>query len=349
MVGVLALCWLAIALRHIAVLILVSLVLAVGMQRPVEFFVRRGMRRGVAVALLTLISLGLIAGFLALVLPSVVRETSAFFDEAPDYLRKLRGERWVSQLDRRFDLTQKLEHFGDDLPDMAWSFGASVLTFTINLLTILVLTLCFATDMPRLRSSATRLMMPRHRERFEVILDRITQRVGGYVNGNLLISVIAGVTAFVALWLIGVPYAAALAAWVAITDLIPAIGALIGAGVAMIVAAFTGVTELVAATSFFIIYQQIENYVIGPRIMKGAIDMPIEAVLISILVGGELYGFVGVLLSLPLAATLHTVLDELFLSDRRRSVARRQRRDERLRKWSARIHRGPRRGAETTS
>ena len=340
-VGVLALCWLVIELDRVLVLILVALVLAVGMQRPVDWLERHGFRRGVAVATLTLASIALLGGFLALVLPSVIRETSALIDQAPDYLHKLRGQSWVRNVDKRFNITEKLQHAGADLPDRAWSFGASLLSFAVSLITIVALTLCFATDLPRVRKAAARLLMPAHRERFESIVDRVIQRVGGYVNGNLLVSVVAGVAAFIALWLIGVPYAASLAAWVAITDLIPAIGALVGAGVAMTVAAFTGSTELIATGMFFLVYQQIENYVIAPKIMKGAIDMSVEAVLVAILVGAELYGFVGVLLALPLAATIHTVLDELYLDERRRTVRRHERREERMQRWSARLRRGP--------
>jgi predicted PurR-regulated permease PerM len=184
------------------------------------------------------------------------------------------------------------------------------------------------------------LLVPRHREQFEVIADRVTQRMGGYVGGNLIVSVVAGATSFVALLVVGVPYAAALAVWVALTDLIPTIGALLGAAVVLLVAAVSGgVADFLWVGLFFVVYQQVENYVVVPRVMKGAINMSIGAVLISVLIGGNLGGFVGVLLALPLAAAIQTVLDELYFKERRRSMRLLERRDQRMRRWVGRFGR----------
>jgi len=173
----------------------------------------------------------------------------------------------------------------------------------------------------------------------------VTQRMGGYVGGNLIVSVVAGVTSFAALLVVGVPYAAALAVWVAITDLIPTIGALLGAAVVLVVAAVSGgPADFLWVGLFFVVYQQVENYLVVPRVMKGAINMSIGAVLISVLIGGKLGGFVGVLLALPLAAAIQTVVDELYLKERRRSMRRLELREARLRRWAGRFGRRGRLG-----
>jgi predicted PurR-regulated permease PerM len=160
------------------------------------------------------------------------------------------------------------------------------------------------------------MFSPRRREQGSEILGESLERVGGYVSGNIAVSVIAGVCAWIALAIIGVPFAVALAMWVAIADLIPTVGATLGALVAVIVAAFSSIPDAIATAIYFIVYQQVENYVIVPRVMKQAIDLSPAAVIIAVLIGGSLAGFAGALLALPVAAIIKVVLRELWLEDR---------------------------------
>jgi predicted PurR-regulated permease PerM len=340
---VVGICLLVVDVVDVLILILVSMVFGIGMQRPVQWMEGHRIPRSAAVAILLVGGLAIIAGFLALVLPSVIHEASSLADHGPEYIRRFRHQSWVRNLDDRFDLTDKLRKLGRDLPDDVWTFSTGLLSAIVDGLTILVLTAYFAVDLPRLRSTLAGLLVPAHRERFDAIADRVTQRMGGYVVGNLIVSVIAGVTTFVAMLVIGVPYAAALGMWVAITDLIPTIGALLGAAVVMAVAGVSGgVRDLLIAGAFFLVYQQVENYLVVPRVMRGAINMTVGAVLISVLIGGQLGGFVGVLLALPVAAAIQTVLDELWLKERRRSVRLLELREERVRRWMSRLGRRPR-------
>jgi predicted PurR-regulated permease PerM len=184
------------------------------------------------------------------------------------------------------------------------------------------------------------LLRREHREELEVILDRMTGRIGGYVTGNAIVSLIAGAVTFVALVLIGVPYALALAVWVGLTDLIPTVGALLGAVVVCVVAAFVGVPELIATVAFFVVYQQIENYVIAPRVMRRAIEIPPAAVIVAVLVGGTLAGFFGALLALPIAATIQIVFEELYVRDRIEEVRAVDAETARRRWWRARRRAG---------
>jgi predicted PurR-regulated permease PerM len=336
-------CYAVIQVRDVLVLILVSLVLAIGIQRPIDWLERKGLPRGLAVALMGISILLVIGGFLALVVPSIVKQLSSLAEHGPEYIKRFRHEGWVRHLDSRFHVTKKLTKLAGDLPDKAISLGTGVLSATVSGLTIIVLTSYFSVDLPRLRKTIAGLLVPKHRDRFDRIADQITKRVGGYVNGNLIVSVIAGVITTIAMWIIGVPYAAALGMWVALTDLIPSVGALLGAAAVLVVAGLSGgISTFLIAGAFFLVYQQIENYLIVPRVMKGAINMSIGAVLIAVLLGGELAGFVGVLLALPIAATVQTVLDELYFKERRRSVRVAELREERIQRWAARLGRRPR-------
>lgn len=311
------------AIASILVLIMVSIVLAIGLQTPVNWLERRGWKRGSAAGLIFLAAFLVIAGFLAAVLPIIIRGISDLVDQAPDYLRRAsRGSGFIADLNERFDLTQKVEDLGRELPGTAVGLIKSLGSFVFNTLTVVILTLYFTTAMPRMRHFVARLLRREHREDFEQILDESIQRVGGYIAGNLIISVIAGVISFVALTIIGVPFPVPLAVWVALADLIPTVGAILGAIVSVAVAGFAGVPELIATAAFFLVYQQVENYVIAPKVMTRAVEMSAATTIVAVLVGGSLLGFAGALLALPITAMLKIALNELYVEDRIEEVRR---------------------------
>jgi predicted PurR-regulated permease PerM len=314
---VLALAYIVIAIQNVLILILVALVLAIGFQPAVGWLQSRGLRRGWAVAVIFLTGTVVIGGFLAVILPVIIREISGLVQDAPEYIRRAQEESELFQrLNEQFDLSQRLSSLGRELPTTALSLIRSFTAFVFNSLTVLILTLYFMAAMPRIRHGVAALLRVEHREDFESILEESTQRVGGYVMGNLTVSLIAGVISFVALLLIGVPYAAALAFWVALADLIPSVGATLGAVPAVIVAAFAGLPEFIATLIFFVVYQQVENYLVAPRIMRRAIDVSLATVIIAVLIGGSLAGFVGALLALPVAAIIKAAVRELYLEER---------------------------------
>src|SRR5207247_3297132 len=192
----------------------------------------------------------------------------------------------------------------------------SVGSIIFNLLTVAILTIYFLLSLPRLEELTERLFQGEHRARDVRVFEESLQRIGGYVSGNIAISIIAGIASFIALRLIGVPFAAALAMWVAIADLIPTVGATLGALAAVLVAAFSGVGALIATIIYFVVYQQVENYVIAPRVMAKAVDLSPAAVIVSVLIGGSLAGFAGALLAPPPAAAAKVVVRELWIRDR---------------------------------
>lgn len=318
---ILALAQMVIAIQNVLILILISLVLAIGFQPAVGWLERLGLRRGWAVLIIFLVGAVVVGTFLALILPVIIREIGELVRRAPEYISRAQRESELFQrLNERFDLSQRLSSLGKELPTTALSLIRSFTTFLFNSLTVLILTLYFMAAMPRLRHGVAALLTREHREDFESILEESTQRVGGYVMGNLTVSLIAGVVSFVALLLIGVPYAAALAFWVALADLIPSVGAILGAVPAVLVAAFAGLPEFIATLVFFVVYQQVENYLVAPRIMRRAIDVSVATVIIAVLIGGSLAGFVGALLALPMAAIIKAAFRELYLEERLEEV-----------------------------
>lgn len=314
---IVALALLLVVVRDILVLVVASLVLALGLQPAVEWLVARRVKRALAVGLIFAGGFVLASLFLGLVIPLVSRQIATLVDIAPSALeRAQRGSSLLGRLDRQFGLMDRLRALASQLPGVALVLARGVTSFLFDAVTVLILTAYFATAMPRTRLGAARLLHQRQRDELETIVDRATGKIGAYVMGNFVVSVIAGVVTFVALLGIGVPYAAVLSLWVALTDLIPTVGALLGAAAAVLVAAFVGWPQVIAAVIFFIAYQQIENYVIAPRVMKRAIDVSPAAVIVAVLVGATLAGFFGALLALPMAATIQIVLQELYVRDR---------------------------------
>src|SRR5438105_7757391 len=269
------------SVRQILILVLVAAVLAVGMEPAVQRLERLHVKRGWAVIVIFVATVAFIAFFAYLVVPPLVREATQLADDIPSYIRRLQDANgWVGNLERKYHLSTKLKSATKDLPHIASrSIGTilgitkSVAAFVFNLLTIGILTIYFMLSMPRLRGGMVSLFGSEHRERWAGVMDESLAKVGGYGSGNIVISIIAGILAFVALIAIGVPFPAALAMWVAITDLIPAVGATLGAVVCVLVAAFSSIGDAVITGVYFIVYQQVENYLIAPRVMTKAVDL----------------------------------------------------------------------------
>jgi predicted PurR-regulated permease PerM len=307
---------------NIVILVLMAAVLAIGLDPAVRALQRRGRSRGGAVVLIFLGVLAFVLLFAWLIVPPLVRQIGELADNIPTYIDRL-GKR-DDPLGRYFqdtDLADRLKDFVAHLPSkITSSFGTvlgvagRVTSAIFNLVTVAILTVYFMLSLPRMRRTAS-LAFPKGepRELGEVVMDQSISRIGGYVAGNLVTSVICGVSAlfvFMVLSLLGVgiPFAFPLAMWAGIADLIPAVGAYLGAFPAVVVAFFQSPFIGVLVLTYFIVYQQIENYVIVPRVMKNAVNLSPAAVIISTLVFGSLFGFAGALLVLPAAATIKVVL-----------------------------------------
>jgi predicted PurR-regulated permease PerM len=323
--GVIALIALAkavIIIRQVLILMGVSMILAIGFQPTINWFERKGVKRGYAVLIMTVAAFTVIGGFLALVVPTIIKQIGELAANAPDYIRRAQANNgFIADLNEKFNLTQKVNEAAAKLPSTALSLIKSFTAFVFNAVTVLILTLYFTAAMPKIRSGIAKLLKAQDRRRFEAIIEESTQRVGGYIIGNILISIIAGILTTTALLILRVPYAAALGFWVALTDLIPTVGAILGAAVAVVVAIFAGLPQLIGTVIFFVIYQQVENYVIAPRVMKRAVEMSAAAVIVALLIGGALAGAVGALLALPAAAIVTIVVRTLYVEDRVEAVA----------------------------
>jgi predicted PurR-regulated permease PerM len=307
--------------RAILVRILIALFIAVSLDPAVRWLTRRGMRRGWAVTLIFLLASAFAAGFLISVIPPMVTQFRNLVDDLPDYLGRLQARSaQFRELDDRYNISDQLQGMVGTLPSR---LGTGLLGFTgrvfgavFNTLTVLVFTIYFMADMPRIRHGVVRLFPVERRPRAHQVVDLVVDKVGGYMIGNIIISIIAGIASLLAFTLLGVPFPVPLAFVVAICDLIPMIGATLGAVIGVTVALFSTdiwpTTVLVAA--FFVAYQQLENYLIAPRVLKTTVELGAAAVLIAGLIGAAVLGLVGALMAIPVAAAFNVLLNERLIA-----------------------------------
>ena len=303
--------------RTVLIRAAIALFIAISLDPAVRFLVRRGVRRGLAVTIIFVIALALVAAFLISVIPAMVTQFRALTHDLPGYLAQLsdRSSRY-RQLSDRYNLTAQIQKIISSAPS---KLGTGLLGLTgrifgalFSTLTVLVLTIYFMADLPRLRHGLVRLFPRARRAQFGRAADIVIDKVGAYMIGNILISLVAGLASFVCFAALGVPFSVPLAFVVALTDLIPMIGATLGAVIAVALTLFS--TDLwpttVLVAIFFVVYQQLENYLIAPRILRSTVNLNAAAVLMAGLIGATALGLVGALMAIPVAAALKVVLAE---------------------------------------
>jgi predicted PurR-regulated permease PerM len=248
-----------------------------------------------------------------------VREGSGLFQSLPGYVDRLPEQSPLYRdLAERYDFTAKLSEYAATIPERvagdALSFAQRFLGALASVLTVLVFTIYFMADLPRLRRGLVRLFPRPRRPRVAEVINVLVDKVGAYMIGNLIVSLVAGITSFAVLMSLGVPYALPLAVAVAITDLIPLVGATIGAVLCTAITFFTSDLwpETVVVALFFVIYQQLENYLLVPRVMRNTVNISSLAVLLSALIGATVLGVMGALMAIPIAAAVKVVLTPMI-------------------------------------
>ncbi|MBY8862227.1 AI-2E family transporter [Nocardia sp. CA2R105] len=296
-------------------LIVVAFFLAVGLEPAVSLLVRRRLPRWAAVTVVLLLAIGLFAGFLAVVVPPLVSQGAAFAHKAPDYLHHL-GQRYpiINTVDSRFHLQDQVRHSlstgTSRLAGGVLDIGRAIFGAVTATAIVFVLTAYFMVDFTRVRSTIYRLFPSERRPRAILIGDEIFAKVGAYILGNLVISLITGVLTLIWLLIFGVPYALVLAVLVAVLDLIPIVGSTAAGVIVAVVSLTVSVPVMIATGAFFIGLRLVEDYLLVPRIIGRAVRVPALVTVISVLLGGALLGVIGALLAIPVAAAVLLVVRE---------------------------------------
>jgi predicted PurR-regulated permease PerM len=308
-------------LSHVLGLLVIAGFFTIILTPPVDWLVRRGMRRGMATAIVFLIGLALLVGLGFAFIQPVAREVNEFADNFPEFVEDAReGRGPIGRLVQRYNVDEYIEENQDRFREGFRNAGApalevaqSIFSTLFALVTILVLAFLMLLQGPGIGRTALNLIDDeRTRERIRLVAADCGKAVTGYMAGNLAISVIAGVSTFIALLVIGVPFSGVLALWVAFADLIPLVGATLGAIPAVLVAFLASPGKGIAVLVFYIAYQQFENHVLQPTVMSRTVNINPLAVLVSVLIGVELFGILGALLAIPVAGIIQVIVRNVY-------------------------------------
>jgi predicted PurR-regulated permease PerM len=314
------------AAKGILIWIFVAIFLALALNPGVEWLLAHGVRRrGFAVGITFVGAIVVVSAIAATIIPTLVDQVNDFVEAVPGYFEDLtRGRGPLGFLEREYQITERVREALEEggagrilgFSDTALAITKGVVTAVVATVTIAFLTLFMLLEGPTWVDRFYSLLPEEKQPRLRAIGDEVYRTIGGYVTGNLVISLIAGVVSTGFLLLLDVPYAVALGLLVALLDLIPLAGATIAAIVVTTVAFLDSTTSGIIVLVFFVLYQQLENHVLQPVVYGRTVQLSPLAVLIAVLIGAELAGIVGALAAIPVAGTIQVVLRD-WLAHRR--------------------------------
>ncbi len=311
------------SVSQIFILILIALFLATGLNPAVEALRRRNMSRATAVTIIFTSVIAFVIFFALVVAPPVISQGTQLINKAPTLLGELTNNATINKLNDQYGiidtLQTRLESVTSDGTLLISAFGGvigvgkSVLSGFFTFLTILVLTLYFITSLPQAVNLGLSLVPASRRERIGHLTNAIIARVGSFVGSQIVIAAMASVFVFILSLVLGLPSPIAIGMIVFVCGLIPLIGHFLGSGIVTIIALTQSIAIGVIALVAYVVYVQVENYVITPRIMKRTLAVPGAVTIISALIGSSLLGLVGGLLAVPVAASIILILDEVVI------------------------------------
>jgi predicted PurR-regulated permease PerM len=305
---------------HALLLIFIAFILAVGLNAPVSWLARRlphrKNTRTLAISISFLIIVLIFAGFIASIAPPLINQTRNFLDVAPELVEESRNQNsGVGEFIRRYNLQDQVDDLSDQLSGRLGNLGSTFLNTLqrvggslFSLLTVLVLTFMMLLEGPRWLKFARRLVPPLQRQRVEIMAYDMYRVIKGYINGQLLLAALAAVFIFVPLVILNVSYPVALMVVVFVCGLIPMVGHTIGAILVSTVALFESPWTALIILVYYIAYQQIENYLLQPRVQANATNMSPLLVFSSVIIGASIGGLVGGLLAIPVAGCLRVIV-----------------------------------------
>jgi predicted PurR-regulated permease PerM len=315
---------------HVLTWILIAMFLAAALNPAVVAFERRGLRRGTAASIVFGLALLLLAAIGLLVIPPLVAQVRDFVEAVPDFIDDITAGRGpLGFLQDDYQLVDRIREAidrGGAAGVLGLSAGLidvvrSVITAVVGLITIIFLTYFMLLEGPRTVERVLSLLPDATRVRYERVGNHVYRTISGYVTGNLLISLIAGVVSTGVLFAVGSEYAIALGLIVAVLDLIPLAGATLAAiFVSTVILIETDWFRFFIVVAFFVVYQQIENHVLQPLVYGRTVQLSPLAVLCAVLIGAELAGILGALLAIPVAGSLLAVGREVLVYRRESSI-----------------------------
>ncbi|SIN72159.1 AI-2E family transporter [Agromyces cerinus] len=310
----------------------IALFLALGLDPATSWLERRGLPRWASI-LIVMSGVGLlVAGLVIAVVPIIVEQVSQLVDEIPRIVDQMSSQDWIESLKDQFpqvpvdeisdQVTNGLTDFFTN-PDKLSELAGGVLQVAVaigagvfGVVVVFILTLYFVSSLNTMKHATYQLVPASKRDRFADLTEQITQSVGRYVLGQVSLAGVNGAASFVFLSIIQAPFPAVLAFLAFLFSLVPLVGTLSGSVLIVLVCLIPGLgsplTALVAAI-YYVIYMQVEAYVLSPRIMNRAVKVPGALVVIAALAGGSLGGVLGALVAIPIAAAILLIIKQVVV------------------------------------
>jgi len=309
--------------REVLLLMVVATIFTLALSPAVGWLVKRGWQRGVASFVTLIVSLILVAGVVSAAAVPLVSQGGRLIDSFPQIVEDVANNPTVKKLDDKYHFADKVENASQEVPKLLTANQGKIVDTaksTFGLVTaffiILVLSFFLLLEGPEVWATLTALFAPHRAKRVERAGGNIAKAVGGYVTGNLFISLIAGVVAYIALLILNVPYAFPLAVVVAVFDLIPLVGASLATIILGLVALSESSIAAIIIVAVMLSYQQIEGHFIQPIVYSRTVSLSPLLVLVATLMGATVGGIVGVLLAIPAAATVQIIVKEVLTGTR---------------------------------
>jgi predicted PurR-regulated permease PerM len=320
LVGLGILLYILYLVRSVVGLLLIASFLAIALGPAVDRAARMKLPRPAAILavflglFLSIFLIGLV------VVPPIVNEVQAFANNVPNYVHDIRSNKTLREYDDKYDITKKLESQASSLPsrlgDAAGALQAvtvGVFSTIIQLVTVLTITFFLLLDGGRIVNFLLTQVRPEHQERVRAVAGDIYSATGGYVAGALTLATAAGISTYILLNILNVPFAVPLAVLMAFFDLIPLVGSTIGGVLVAIVTLFADFPgDTIVWVVFVVVYQQFENSVLQPLVYRRAVNLHPLAVITAILIGSTLLGVLGALVAIPIAAAIQITLKDVW-------------------------------------
>lgn len=315
------------SLHTVLIELVISIFLAIALNPLVSAAERRlRLKHGPAAVLVFLLTIVVVVIFLIVIFTPLYNEVRQFSQHLPQYIDKAEKSTLFKDLDRRYNLLSKLRHQAQTLPSRlpatasaALGLAGAVATAVFETITVLFLTLFLLLELPAISRSVVSLLPPERADTAIRMQAEISHTVARYVATNIAVSVFAGLVTWISLVLLGVPFALVLALLMGLFDLLPLIGATLGGSIVVIVATVTvGVTAGIIMIIVLVVYQQTENHLVQPIVMKRSIAVSPLIVIVSVLVGAALLGILGALLAIPVAGSVQIALRDIVAARRNR-------------------------------
>ncbi|WP_394554025.1 AI-2E family transporter [Agromyces sp. MMS24-JH15] len=325
--GVLLAVLLAIAfanLQSVVLSVFIAAFVSLGLDPLIRWFERRGLKRGAAIVVVILLFIAVVVGIIWVVIPPLVDQIAALIQSIPSMVKDVQSSDWYAGINQASngvisDILAGLQQVITD-PNLWASIGGGALAFGVSVIGavstgvfVAVLSIYFIATLDATKHAIYQLVKASHRDRIVDYSERIMASVGKYLSGMVILAFCNAVFSTILLAVVGVPFALLFGVIALFVTLIPLIGTVLTTTIMTVFALFTSPTAALIVLLVMLVYMQVEAYVLTPRVMGKAVQVPGTIVLISALAGGTLLGLLGALVAIPISAGILLILREIWI------------------------------------